>query len=70
MYLSPDAAPVYLTFLIKVLVSAMASFLAVCGFVGFLKYRQKYHLFGGMSCYLLKPYEATKNPLSNEEGGF
>ena len=37
---------------------------------GSWRYRQKCRLFGGMSCYPLIPPEATKNPLSSEEGGF
>jgi hypothetical protein len=30
---------------------------------GISTYRHKYRRFGGMSCYRLKPCEATKNPL-------
>jgi hypothetical protein len=33
-------------------------------------YQQKYRQIVGISCYHLKPCEARKNPLSNEEGGF
>jgi hypothetical protein len=39
-------------------------------FGGIWSYRQNYRQIAERSCYRLSTYEAIKNPLSNEEGGF